>query len=108
MKKFKALYKAMYDDLKDAEMMIKYAHDIREENPEDKNLADELAKYASFRLNHFMEFHTHFMTEAQKTPRITEETVSMCMWEETHEMMQEWYEHIKAKVSKYTGEKSRG
>ena len=34
MKKFKALYKAMYDDLKDSEMMIKYACDIREENPE--------------------------------------------------------------------------
>ena len=30
MKKFKALYKGMYDDLKDSEMMIKYAYDIRE------------------------------------------------------------------------------
>ena len=56
MKKFKALYKAMYDDLKDSEMMIKYACDIREENPEDKNLADELAKYASSRLNHFIDY----------------------------------------------------
>ena len=101
MKKFKALYKAMYDDLKDAEMMIKYAHDIREENLEDKILADELAKYASFRLKHFMEFHTHFQNEAKKMKEITEETVSMCMWEETHEMMVEWYQHIKNKVEKY-------
>jgi hypothetical protein len=101
MKKFKALYKGMYDDLKDAEMMIKYAHSIREKNPEDKNLADELAKYATFRLNHFMEFHKLFQTEAKKMPEVTQETVSMCMWEETHEMMQEWYHEIKAKIDKY-------
>lgn len=101
MKKFKALYKAMYDDLKDAEMMIEYAHEIREENPEDKNLADELAKYASFRLNHFMEFHKHFQTEAKKMPAVTGETVSMCMWEETHEHIEEWYRHIKSKIDKY-------
>lgn len=101
MKKFKALYKAMYDDLKDAEMMIDYARDIREENPEDKNLADELAKYADFRLKHFMEFHTHFINEAKKVPEVTGQTVSMCMWGETHEMMQTWYEHIKAKIGKY-------
>ena len=101
MKKFKALYKAMYDDLKDSEMMIKYACDIREENPEDKNLADELAKYASYRLNHFMDCHNLFKAEAVKMPQITEETVSMCMWNETHKMMQEWYDHLKSKIDKY-------
>ena len=41
MKKFKALYKGMYDDLKDAEMMIDYACEIKEHNPDDKALADE-------------------------------------------------------------------
>jgi hypothetical protein len=46
MKKFKALYKGMYDDLKDAEMMIHYACDIKKENTDDKAIADELAKYA--------------------------------------------------------------
>lgn len=30
MVKYKALYKAMYDDLKDSEMMICYADEIRE------------------------------------------------------------------------------
>ena len=46
MKKYKALYKGMYDDLKDAEMMIEYACEIAEHTPDDKALADELAKYA--------------------------------------------------------------
>lgn len=36
MKKYKALYKGMYDDLKDAEMMIDYAYCIREEQEHDK------------------------------------------------------------------------
>lgn len=101
MKKFKALYRAMHDDLKDAEMMIDYAYSIRKKNPEDKTLADELAKYASFRLNHFMEFHKHFADEAMKTPEFKGETVALCMWDETHEMMQEWYRQIKDKVEKY-------
>ena len=107
MKKFKALYKAMYDDLKDSEMMIKYAHEIKEKHVEDRVLADEIAKYADYRLKHFMEFHALFQQEAKKTPAVTAETVSMCMWEETHEMMIEWYEHIKSKIDHYMKE-SRG
>lgn len=99
MKKFKALYKGMYDDLKDAEMMIKYAYDIREED--DIPLADEIAKYAKYRLEHFMEFHKLFETEAEKEEHIEKETVSNCMWKETHEQMQEWYEDIKRKIEKY-------
>ena len=42
-----------------------------------------------------------FKAEAMKMPQITEETVSMCMWNETHKMMQEWYDHIKSKIDKY-------
>jgi selenocysteine-specific translation elongation factor len=101
MQKFKALYKAMHDDLKDSEMMINYAYEIREANSADKALADELAKYALFRLNHFMEFHNLFKAETKKMPEITEKTVSDCMWCETHEMMQEWHEKIKSKINKY-------
>lgn len=101
MKKFKALYQGMYDDLKDAEMMIKYAHKIQEENPEDKALADEIAKYAKYRLEHFMTFHQIFMDEAMKHGNAGEDTVDHCMWEQTHEHMQEWYDHISKKISKY-------
>lgn len=100
MKKFKALYKGMYDDLKDAKMMINYACDIKE-HEEDKALADEIAKYALFRLNHFMEFHKIFQSEVMKQKQVSEKTVGDCMWHETHEMMQEWYESIKKKIDKY-------
>ena len=59
MVKFKALYKGMNDDLKDAEMMIDYAYEISK-HEEDKALADEIAKYAQYRLEHFMNFHKLF------------------------------------------------
>lgn len=101
MKKFKALYQAMYDDLKDADMMIEYAYQIEEHNKEDKQLATEIAKYAQTRLNHFMEFHKLFTEEAKKSEKIDKKTVSDCMWEETHEHMQEWYQNIKKKIEKF-------
>lgn len=101
MKKFKALYKGMYDDLKDAEMMIEYACEIAEHSPEDKPLADELAKYAKFRLEHFMAFHKIFVEHAHKHKEVNEKTVDHCMWEESHEQMQEWHDKIAKKISKY-------
>ena len=101
MKKFKALYKGMYDDLKDAEMMIEYACDIKEHNPEDAPLADELAKYAKYRLDHFMAFHKLFVEHAAKHKSVDEKTVDHCMWKESHEQMQDWYEKIEKKIKKY-------
>ena len=102
MKKFKALYKGMYDDLKDAEMMIEYACEIAEHCPEDKPLADEFAKYAKFRLEHFMNFHKIFVEHAHKHKEVNEKTVDHCMWKESHEQMQEWHDKIAKKISKYT------
>lgn len=101
MKKFKALYKGMNDDLKDAEMMIEYACKIKEYD-EDKALADEFAKYAQYRLEHFMTFHKLFQNEASKEKDVSDETVSGCMWKETHEMFQNWYEEIEKKIKKYS------
>lgn len=101
MKKYRALYKAMYDDLKDSEMMIDYAYCIKEEDKNDTALADEIAKYAQYRLEHFMSFHKLFQEEARKSVSVTEETVSTCMWKEAHEGMQDWYESIKRKIEKY-------
>ena len=101
MKKFKALYKGMYDDLKDAEMMIEYACEIAEHSPDDKSLGDELAKYAKFRLEHFLVFHKIFVDQAMKSAKIDSKTVSQCMWDEAYEQMQEWYEYISKKISKY-------
>lgn len=100
MKKFKALYKAMYDDLKDAEMMIDYACDVEEEHAEDKQLADILAKYAKYRLDHFLEFHKLFKAEAVKHPS-PKGTLDGYMWEQSHKHLKEWYEHIKTEIEKY-------
>ena len=101
MHKFKALYKAMYDDLKDAEMMIDYACEIKEEEPQDKMLADELVKYAKYRLEHFMTFHKIFVEEANKQKDVTAKTVEHCLWKETHAHVQEWHTKIEKKLSMY-------
>ena len=99
MKKYKALYKGMYDDLKDSEMMIDYAFYIREEG--DKALADEIAKYAQYRLQHFSDFHKLFEQEAMKEKEISMETVHKCMWEEAHETLQEWHDKVERKIKSY-------
>lgn len=102
MVKFKALYKAMSDDLKDAEMMIDYACEIRE-HEEDTALAGEFAKYAKYRLDHLMEFHKLFVAELAKTEKSEKDSkaVTDCLWKETHEMFQSWYKRISDKVAKY-------
>lgn len=99
MEKFEALYQGMYDDLKDSEMMIKYAHKIVK-NPENKGIADEIAKYAQWRLEHFKVFHTLFQQEVAKE-ETTKEKVSDCLWGQTHKYMMEWHAHIKEKIDKY-------
>lgn len=101
MKKFKALYKGMNDDLKDAEMMIDYAYCIRKENEGDEALVNEIARYAQYRLEHFSDFHNLFKQEAAKSKLAAEETVQNCMWEETHEMFQDWRDKIKRKIEKF-------
>ena len=101
MKKYKALYKGMYDDLKDAEMMIDYACEIKEHTPDDKMLADELAKYAKYRLEHFAEFHKLFVEHAMKEKGVDGKAVEKCMWHEAHEQMQEWHDKIEKKIDKY-------
>ena len=98
MTKFKALYKGMYDDLKDADMMICYAYEIREEG--DENLAEVLAKYARERLDHLHSFHKIFVEETQAV-EVPKETVHFCLWEETHEHMMEWEREISKKISEF-------
>lgn len=100
MEKFKALYQGMYDDLKDADMMIKYAHKIKEKE-QDKGIADEIAKYAQWRIEHFKIFHKLFQQEAEKYPEIEQAKISDCMWDQTHKYMTEWCMHIKEKIESY-------
>lgn len=102
MSKFKMIYKAMYDDLKDADMLSEYACELREKHPEDKSLADELMKYAKYRLEHFMEFHKLFVAEAMKAADLTHKSkVDECLWEVTHENLQEWEHEIAERIKKY-------
>lgn len=100
MKKFKFLYKAMMDDLKDADMLIDYACELKE-SEEDKALANEIAKYAQARLDHFMSFHKIFESESAKVKEVSNDTVQGCMWNEAHEMYLSWYEDIEKKIKKF-------
>ena len=100
MTKFKVLFKGMIDDLKDAEMMINYACKLKD-SEEDKSFSAEIAKYAKTRLEHFMFFHKMFESEIAKEKDIGKETVQECMWEEIHEMYQDWYNDIDKKIKKY-------
>lgn len=43
-----------------------------------------------------------FETEASKEKTVDKETVSECMWHETHEMFQHWYDDIERKIKKYS------
>jgi hypothetical protein len=99
MTKYKALYKGIYDDLKDAEMMIDYAIKICKEG--DKPIADEIAKYAQYRLQHSLEFHKLLVQEITKEKKEEKETVHECMWNETHKTLQEWREDIEKKIKSY-------
>lgn len=49
-----------------------------------------------------MNFHKLFETEASKEKTVDKETVSECMWHETHEMFQHWYDDIERKIKKYS------
>lgn len=90
----------MYDDLKDADMEIKYARELKET---DKSIGDMMAKNAADRLSHFMDLHKLFVNEAKSAMAIDEakEKVQDCLWDATHEHMQEWYDDIEKKIKSY-------
>ena len=48
-----------------------------------------------------MVFHKIFEGEIAKEKNIGKETVQECMWKETHEMYQDWYNNIDRKIKKY-------
>ena len=104
MLKFKALYKGMYDDLKDAEMFIEYALELKG-NPNDGKVAKELADYASERMKHFKIFHELFSSEAttwlKSSKADSKDMVEGCLWDITHEHMQDWAKKIKDKIESF-------
>ena len=98
-KKFKFLYQIMHDDLKDANMIIHYACELKED-AKDLPIADELAKYAQFRLNHAAEMDKHFKTEMAKMD-VGKNEVTRCLWDQTYDYMMEWYRMIEEKIKNY-------
>ena len=99
-KMYKYLYKKMYDDLKDAEMLIDYACRMKEEEKED--VAKYFADNAAYRLNQsFKAAHTLFTTHAQQEKDFNEESVTNCLWDVQHEQMMDWYDKIAKKIEKF-------
>ena len=49
-----------------------------------------------------MVFHKLFTAEAEKEKEVDKETVTGCMWNETHEMFQHWYDEIERKIKRYS------
>ena len=98
-KYYKYLYKLMKDDLTDARAELDYAYCAKEDGEA------ELAKYfgtaASERLNKsFKETHALFQNYAQQEEELSEETVSVCLWDQIHEDMIEEYEHLLKRLAK--------
>lgn len=99
MSKFKMLYRMMHDDLKDADMIIDYACELKET---DKKLGDYFATNAKERLAHFDSIHKIFQEEVENEIKNKDgKGVYDCLWDETHRQMQEWYDCIEKAVEKY-------
>lgn len=99
-KMYKYLYKKMYDDLKDAEMLIEYAEKMKEEGHED--VAKYFAENAIFRLTKsFKEAHALFTAHATQEKGFTEESVTHCLWDAQHEQMLDWHDKIAKKIEKF-------
>lgn len=97
--KYKYMYKKLYDDLKDADMLINWAYEMKEEGCDD--VAKHFAENAMVRLTKsFKETHTLFTAHAQKEEK-TSENIYECLWEVQHEQMQEWYNKIAKKIESF-------
>lgn len=97
--KYKYMYKKLYDDLKDADMLIHYAYEMKEEKCDD--LAKHFAESAMTRLTKsFKETHALFVAHIQKEEK-SRETVHECLWEVQHEQLQEWHNEIAKKIEKF-------
>lgn len=98
-KYYKYLYKLMKDDLTDARDELDYAYCAKEDGEA------ELAKYfgaaASERLNKsFKETHALFQNYAQQETDFEKESVSMCLWDEIHQEMEDEYEYLLKRLAK--------
>lgn len=99
MKELKTLYKIIYDDLKDSDMLIGYAKELKETN---KPLADIYMADAKNRLAHSQVMHKEFTGIVEKMKGESRGTeVADCLWEETHNHYMEWYEDLENCIKKW-------
>lgn len=91
---YKALYKKMMDDLKDAGMWIDWAEQMCKEHPEEAKFLLESAKE---RLEEsFPETYELF----EKLCGDPDTKANICMDEVIHDHMMEWHQGMKMKVEK--------
>lgn len=91
----------MSDDLKDAEMLLDYACELKEEGH-----CDEVAKYfaecaASRLTKSFKESLTLFEGHAAKEAEFSGDSLTNCLWHARHEEMMEEYECLCKRIEKF-------
>lgn len=98
MTSLKTLYQIIYDDLKDSDMLIGYAKDLKETN---KSLADLYMVDAKNRLAHSQSMHKEFVNLVQGMKSDRCEDVVDCLWDMTHSHYVEWYEELENCIKKW-------
>lgn len=87
---YKALYRKMMDDLKDAGMWLDWAEQVMDDYPD---CAEFLIDSAEERLDKtFVDTYKHFETLCQENKR------DLCMDEIVHDHMMEWHNALKMKA----------
>lgn len=99
MKELTTLYQIIYDDLKDSDMPIGYAKELKDSN---KQLADIYMTDAKNRLAHSQQMHKQFTSIVQAMGENGEkEKVADCLWEATHKRYMEWFENLENCIKKW-------
>lgn len=93
---YKALYKKMMDDLKDAGMWIEWAEKMKSEYPEE---ADYLLKSARYRLENSYPETKAMFTRACEHDKDRKD--GKCMDELIHEQFEEWHDELCTKLKKH-------
>lgn len=99
MKELKTLYKIIYDDLKDSDMLIGYAKELKKTN---KSLADMYMTDAKNRLAHSQIMHKEFTSLIDKMIGENKSSeMADCLWEEISNHYMEWYESLENCIKKW-------
>lgn len=101
MRIYKYLYTKMYDDLKDADMLVEYAEKMKEDG--DAELTKYFGELVLARLKSFKDAHTLFQQRATKEGHTfgkNKDLIESYLWEKQHKQLQDWYHKIEECVKK--------